>query len=89
MDNSEDSTCIFHALVIYKIYMFWEREEEAGREVGTTMVSRSEFWCGEDNITSSSRNVEKGCVGVIGVDDRYVDVVVVVMRLGVKCEMVR
>ena len=49
MDNSEDSTCIFHALVIYKIYMFWEKEEEAGREVGTTMVSRSELQSGEDD----------------------------------------
>ena len=49
MDNSEDSTCVFYALVIYEIHMSWEREEEAGREVGTTMVSRSELHCGEDD----------------------------------------
>ena len=89
MDNSEDSTYIFYTLVIYEIHMFWEREEEAGREVGATMVIRSELRCGEDDATLSSRNVDKGCVGVIGVDDSCVDVVVVVMRLGVKCEMAR
>ena len=49
MDNSEDSTCVFYAVVIYEIHMSWEREEEAGREVGTTMVSWSELQCGEDN----------------------------------------
>ncbi|KAG5401786.1 hypothetical protein IGI04_016393 [Brassica rapa subsp. trilocularis] len=81
-----DGSCMDVVIVDMRLGI---KEEEAGREVGTTMVSRSEFWCGEDNTTSSSRNVDKGCVGVIGVDDSYVDVVVVVMRLGVKCEMVR
>ncbi|KAF3523837.1 hypothetical protein F2Q69_00049597 [Brassica cretica] len=75
-------------------FMSWEREEEAGGEVGTTMVSRSELRCGEDDATSSSRDVDKGCVGVIRVgvirlDDNCVDVIVVDMRLGVKCEVVR
>lgn len=27
----------------------WEREEEAGGEVGKTMVSRSDLQCGEDD----------------------------------------
>ncbi|WZZ29645.1 hypothetical protein YC2023_013046 [Brassica napus] len=67
--------------------MSWEREEEAGGEVGTTMVSRSELRCGEDDATSSSRDVDKGCVGVIRVDNNCVDVFVVDMRLGVKCEV--
>ncbi|KAG2252417.1 hypothetical protein Bca52824_082553 [Brassica carinata] len=29
--------------------VFWEREGEAGGEVGKTMVSRSELRCGEDD----------------------------------------
>ncbi|KAG2252418.1 hypothetical protein Bca4012_099972 [Brassica carinata] len=76
-------------LWLFTRFMSWEREEEAGGEVGTTMVSRSELRCGEDDATSSSRDVDKGCVGVIRVDDNCVDVIDVDMRLGVKCEVVR
>ncbi|KAH0918149.1 hypothetical protein HID58_025809 [Brassica napus] len=83
-----DGSCMDVVIVDMRLEIKCEvREEEAGREVGTTMVSRSELWCGEDDATSSSRDVDKGCVGVIGVDDSCVDVVVVVMRFGVKCEM--
>ncbi|KAG5383428.1 hypothetical protein IGI04_034898 [Brassica rapa subsp. trilocularis] len=86
----DESSCMDVVIVDMRLGIKCEvREEEAGREVGTTMVSRSELRCGEDDATSSSRNVDKGCVGVIGVDGSCVDVVVVVMRLGVKCEMVR
>ncbi|CAN7041711.1 unnamed protein product [Brassica rapa subsp. trilocularis] len=39
------------------------------------MVSRSELKCGEDGMTSSSPDVDRGCVDVIGVDGSFVDVI--------------
>ena len=55
--------------------MSWERKEEAGGEVGTTMVSRFELQCGKDDVTSSASDVDRECVDVIGVDDSFVDVI--------------
>ncbi|KAH0852788.1 hypothetical protein HID58_093694 [Brassica napus] len=39
------------------------------------MVSRSELKCGEDGMTSSSPDVDRGCVDVIGVDGSFEDVI--------------
>ena len=43
----------------------------------------------ERTTTSSSRDADRGCVDVIGVDGSCMDVVIVDMRLEIKCEVVR